>query len=295
MTRPRQVLPEQFLLITRRCTQRQFLLRPDDETNNNVLYCIGCAMQKYQMQVLMLTVESNHEHLVIYDRFGNYPAFTEYLHKLIARSQNALRGRWENFWAAEEMCAVRLLNREDVIAKMIYTAANPVKDRLVDRVHKWPGVNGYVQLLTGRAFTAKRPRHFFRPDGPMPASVTFHMTVPPELGPADEVIAEVRAGVETLEQQLADEIRDRGVRVVGRRRILSQSWKDSPTTVEPRRNLRPRFAAANVADRIAALRQYRAFLAAYREARRRWMANLTAMFPVGTYWLRRVAAVPVAT
>jgi putative transposase len=79
MTRPRQVLPEQFLLISRRCTQRQFLLRPDDETNNNVLYCIGCAMQKYEMQVLMLTVESNHEHLVIYDRFGNYPAFTEYL------------------------------------------------------------------------------------------------------------------------------------------------------------------------------------------------------------------------
>jgi len=26
---PRQVLPNQFYMITRRCTQRQFLLRPD--------------------------------------------------------------------------------------------------------------------------------------------------------------------------------------------------------------------------------------------------------------------------
>jgi hypothetical protein len=31
---PRQVLPRQFYLITRRCSQRQFLLRPDAVTNN---------------------------------------------------------------------------------------------------------------------------------------------------------------------------------------------------------------------------------------------------------------------
>jgi hypothetical protein len=31
---PRQALPRQFYLVTRRCTQRQFLLRPDPETNN---------------------------------------------------------------------------------------------------------------------------------------------------------------------------------------------------------------------------------------------------------------------
>ncbi|MBA3459304.1 MAG: hypothetical protein H0T46_05040 [Deltaproteobacteria bacterium] len=55
MTRPRQV-PEQFILINRRCTQRQYRLRPDDETNNNVLYCLGRAMQTYQMEVLMLSV-----------------------------------------------------------------------------------------------------------------------------------------------------------------------------------------------------------------------------------------------
>src|SRR5688572_19879879 len=73
MTRPRQVLPEQFIFITRRCTQRQYLLRPDEETNNNVLYCLGCALERFQMDVLMLCFESNHEHLVVYDRMGQYP------------------------------------------------------------------------------------------------------------------------------------------------------------------------------------------------------------------------------
>lgn len=43
---PRQVLPGQFYLITRRCSQRQFLLRPDTATNNAFLYCLidaACA------------------------------------------------------------------------------------------------------------------------------------------------------------------------------------------------------------------------------------------------------------
>jgi hypothetical protein len=41
VTLPRQVLPGSFYKITRRCTQRQFLLRPDDVTNNVFAYCLG--------------------------------------------------------------------------------------------------------------------------------------------------------------------------------------------------------------------------------------------------------------
>jgi hypothetical protein len=39
---------------------------------------------------------------VIYDRAGRYPEFIEHFHKLLARSQNALRGRWEAFWSCEQ-------------------------------------------------------------------------------------------------------------------------------------------------------------------------------------------------
>jgi hypothetical protein len=75
--------------------------------------------------------------------------------------------------------------------------------------------------------------------------------------------------------------------------VLAQSWRESPTSVEPRRNLRPRLAACDPSSRIAALLQYRAFLAAYRDARARWLAGLDAVFPPGTYWLHRFASVPV--
>jgi hypothetical protein len=61
---------------------------------------------------------------------------------MFARSQNALRGHWENFWASEQVCVVKLVDRDAVLDKLVYTAANPVQDHLVDRVHHWPGVNG---------------------------------------------------------------------------------------------------------------------------------------------------------
>lgn len=86
-------------MITRRCTQRQFLMRPDEETNNAFIYCLAVAAQRYGIRVIFTTAMSNHHHTGIEDPNGNYPAFLEHFHKLFAKCQNALRGRWENFWS----------------------------------------------------------------------------------------------------------------------------------------------------------------------------------------------------
>jgi REP element-mobilizing transposase RayT len=139
MSLPRQVLPGQFYLITRRCTQRQFLLRPDPATNNAFTYCLIEAAQRCQVDVLLPCAMSNHYHAVIFDPCGRYPEFVEHFHKMFARSQNALGGRWENFWSSEQVCVVRLVDRDAVMDKLVYTATNPVQDHLVDRVHHWPG------------------------------------------------------------------------------------------------------------------------------------------------------------
>ena len=57
-TRP--VLARQFYLITRRCTQRQLLLRPDRETNNAFTYCLIVAALRYGIDVLLPCAMSNH-------------------------------------------------------------------------------------------------------------------------------------------------------------------------------------------------------------------------------------------
>ena len=290
---PRQVLPRQYYLITRRCAHRQFLLHPDAATNNAFLYCLIAAALRCEIDVLLPCAMSNHYHVVIYDRVGRYPEFIEHFHKLLARSQNALRGRWENFWASEQTCVVKLVEREAVIDKLVYTAANPVADHLVDRVHHWPGVNGLGALLSGRPLRATRPLHFFRADGAMPDALELPLAIPAELGPAAAVVAELRDRVRAVELERAAERARTGRRVLGRRAVRAQSWRDCPASLEPRRNLRPRVATRSKWARIEALVRNRAFATEYASARAQWRNGLPVVFPAGTYWLHRFSSVPV--
>jgi len=294
MSLPREVVPGQFYMITRRCQQRQFLLRPDAATNNAFTYCLIEAALRCQVEVLLPCAMSNHYHAVIFDRHGRYPEFVEHFHKMFARSQNALRGRWENLWSSEPVCVVKLVGREAVMDKLVYTATNPVQDHLVERAHLWPGVNGLSAALARRPMRATRPWHLFRPDGPMPKNVEMRFAIPPELGPEEEVLAELRERVRAMEGALARERLRTGRRVVGRRAVLAASWRSHPDSHEPRRNLRPRVATRSKWARIEAVLRNRAFVAAYTSARVRWREGLPVVFPAGTYWLRRFAQVPVA-
>ncbi len=293
MSRPRQVLRGQFYLITRRCTQRQFLLRPDDTTNNAFVYCLGEAAQRFEIDIVLPSAMSNHHHTVVFDRHGRYPQFVEHFHKMLARCMNARWGRWENLWAAEEACITRLLDREAVIEKLAYAASNPVKDLLVEQAHQWPGVNGYRNLVHRKPLRATRPRHFFREHGVMPETITLTLVIPPELGAAHDVIAELRERVEGIERETRARRARTGTAVLGRRRVLEQSWRSSPTDKEPRRNLRPRFAGAKEV-RTEALLAYKEFLATYRDARAHWLQRGVARFPRGTYWLARFAPIELA-
>lgn len=291
---PRPVLPGSFYMITRRCTQRQFLLRPDATTNNNFTYCLAEAALRFGIDVILPSVMSNHHHTVVFDRHGTVTEFVQHLHKMFAKCQNAFRGRWENLWAAEPVCKVNLVQPKAVLAKLVYAAINPVKDLLVDTVSHWPGVNGLHPLLNDRALHAHRPAHFFREDGSMPAEVTLRLVIPPELGDPAEVRRILRTRVDKIEKHFHALRARTGRRILGRQRVLRQSWRDSPTSHEPRRNLRPRIAARNTWARIEALLRDRQFERDYAAARAAWLAGDPAVFPAGTYWLRKFAGVNVA-
>ena len=269
-------------------------MRPDDEINNAFTYCLIEAAQRCQIEVLVSCAMSNHHHTVIYDRCGRYPEFIEHFHKMVARSQNALRGRWENFWSSEQACIVRLEDRAAVMDRLVYAATNPVKDYLVERVHHWQGGNGLAALVNRRPLCATRPTHFFRPDGLMPDAVELRLVIPPELGSEAEVLAELRQRVQAVEEACAAERQRTGRRVYGRRAVRQQSWRDQPSSVEPQRTLRPRVAARSVWVRIEALQRNRAFLADYAMAREAWLHGAGVTFPMGTYWLRRFANVRIA-
>jgi REP element-mobilizing transposase RayT len=270
-------------LITRRCTQRQYLLRPDRRTNRIFLYCLAAAARRCGIRLLAWTAMSNHYHAIVQDPDARLPAFLEHFHKLLARVLNVRWGRWENFWSTEQTCAVYLVDAEDVFDKVVYVLANPVVDHLVDRVTDWPGASSFI--YTGGTGTAsiERPREFFRANGPMPERVTL-TTVAPEGVDAQEWTDRVREAVAARELAAREERQHRGIRVVGRKAVLAMSPFDKPTTKAPRRNLRPSIACRNRQRRIRELQALKEFRQRYHRARTLLAAGRRdVLLPLGTY------------
>jgi putative transposase len=297
MSYPRQVLPGMTYMITRRCTQRQFLMRPDRETNNAFIYCLAHAASKFGIDILFTIANTNHHHTGIYDREGIFPAFIEHFHKLFAKCQNSLRGRSENFWAAEQTSVVHLVDPGAVLDKMTYALTNPVKDDLVERADEWPGVNAFEAIVQQRPLFADRPAHFFRDDGSMPAAVCLTFVRPPEFAElsAAEFADLVRENVHRVEVECALDRQRRGVRVLGPERVLRQDWRASPKSREAPGGLNPRVAARSRWSRLEALQRNRAFRDAYAAAREAFMnGQRDVEFPAGTYWLRCFAKVACA-
>jgi putative transposase len=293
MSIPREVLPGQTYMITRRCTQRQFLMRPDRETNNAFLYCLAEAATRYRIQVLFTLAMSNHHHTGIYDPDGNYPAFLEHFHKFFAKCQNTLRGRRENFWSSEQTSVVRLVDPNDAIRKMVYALTNPVKDGLVEKAHHWPGITSLDSLLHGKPLVATRPRHFFRDEGGMPEAVALTFARPQgfeHLSPS-EFANLVGAEIQRVEEAAALDRAQTGKPLLGRRGVLSQPWSDRSRSDEPLGELNPRLAVRSKWSRIEALARNRAFRDAYIAARASFITGIReVIFPAGTYWLRRFAS-----
>jgi hypothetical protein len=127
----------------------------------------------------------------------------------------------------------------------------------------------------------------------MPDTLQLPLALPAELGPAPALISELRDRVRAVELERAAERARTGRRVLGRRAVRAQSWRDYPASVEPRRNLRPRVAGRSKWARVEALLRNRAFATEYASARERWRIGEPAVFPLGTYWLHRFASVPV--
>jgi REP element-mobilizing transposase RayT len=62
MTAPRQLLPGTTYLVTRRCLQRQFLLRPSKLTNQVFGFLLAIAARRFDVDLHACCVMSNHFH-----------------------------------------------------------------------------------------------------------------------------------------------------------------------------------------------------------------------------------------
>ena len=294
MTAPRQVLPGATYLVTRRCAQRQLLLRPSRGTNETFLFVLALAAKRFAVRVHAFCVLSNHVHLVVTDPDARLPAFLQLLDALVARAVNASLGRWEAFWAPDTYSAVRLESPGDIVDKTAYTLANPVAAGLVPTGSAWPGLWSAPESIGAEPLRARRPKHFFDPKGGLPESIALPLTVPPGFESAELFRDELVRALEAREDVERCRRRGRGG-FLGVRRVLAQKPTARPAAGEPRRVLNPRIAARDKWRRIEALGRLVEFLHGYRAA---WAARCAGepdvVFPRGTYLMRAVHGVACA-
>jgi REP-associated tyrosine transposase len=295
MTAPRQVLPGSTYLVTRRCFQRQFLLRPTPLTRSIFLYVLAVAAKRFRVQIHAYCVLSNHFHLVLTDPEARLPAFNQYLDSLVARAVNASLGRWESFWAPSSYSAVALATPSDVVEKAAYVLANPVAAGLVRRGQEWPGPWSAPEQIGGMPVIAARPSTFFRESGYMPREVELELTAPSGFDSAQAFRDLLTSAVAKLEDRAARELASDRRGFAGVAKVLAQTPTARPAPGEPRRKLNPRVAARDKWKRIEVLARLVDFVHRYEDAwRARRRGRLDVIFPAGTYLLRVLHDVPCA-
>jgi putative transposase len=265
-------------LVTRRCSERRFFLRPDRRVTAVFEYLLGYCAGKHGIQIHAYVAMSNHYHLVLTDVRGTLPAFTQDFHSLVARAVNFLRDRWESFWDPEPTSAVVLLGDGAVVEKMAYVLANPVRARLVGRARGWLGATS-AGMKFGRARRLGRPGKFFS-EG-MPEFVDLELVRPRWCSWLDD--RALLGSVERKVQELEVEHGELGP-AIGMQAVLARDWWDAPTSREPRGELSPRVAGGDRETRIGWLRAAAEWLCAYQAALGRFVEGAREVeFPVGTW------------
>lgn len=288
VTKPRCVLPGVTSLLTRRCSERRYLLLPDPTVKQIFEYLLGLLSKEYDIAIHAYVAMSNHYHLVVTDTNGRLPDFQRELNSMLARAINRHWGRTEAFWDRRSYSNVKLLEEQDVVAKMAYTLANPVRARLVNQANEWTGATS-AGVVFGQARQITRPENFFRKS--MPKVAELVLTRPAGLkGLSDaQVFEQVQADVARREAEH---------RLLGKpatmNKVLRQKWWWSPTTSEPRGQSQPTVAGCKWA-RIEALQRSKEWLTAYYDCLAQFVAGTRdVIFPPGTWQMCARLRCPVA-
>lgn len=234
---------------------------------------------------------------MITDVNGLLPEFMHWLNKHIARCLNEHYDRSESLWSPSPYSAVRLLERNDIIAKVVYTLQNPVSAGLVGNSAAWPGLMTRPEDMLGRVLEVARPPVYFRKRSHLPEATTLTITTPPGVD-RERFVADVEGLLAFTEQQHRAKRASVGKRFLGRKRVLAQRHTDKPKSTETKRKgkqIRPTVACGDKWRRIEALQRHRAFLQAHRAA---WQLHQDTgekvVFPAGTYWWVRYGKMPCA-
>jgi hypothetical protein len=277
-----------------------FLL-PDEEDGADIVnffgFTLGLALQDNGQLLHAALAMSNHHHTCVTDKEAKLPAFKNKFHAFVARGVNAKRGRFENFWSSDGSCDIEQLTDLETVEDIVYDYTNPVEAGLVKWVKDWPGFSTYGWKF-GEVHRFWRPKWFYDPDNPdMPEYVDIMLERPaifPEM--SDEELHQfIMDKVRERELEIHEEMAKAGRRFKGPSKLRKMKWNGAATSPEQRFTLKPTVASTCSWTRVAWLLRRVEWEREYADARAALLGgDRDAVFPYGTYWMRRFAGVRVA-
>ena len=290
MGRPlRRHAPGTYYLVTTRCHQARFFLRPESALNEAVLEWLARAQQQYpDLQIHAFCAMSNHLHLLVRDTRGELARWASYFFGNLARAVNGIRQRrgvaFERRYAAEPV-----LDDAALLDRLVYVVTNPVKAGLCEVSRQWPGVvlwaageepeQREVSWIDRGPYRRARHRAKKRGEAP-PAPELFRTSGTLVLQPlAGRRSAEA---IEAREQELAAERARSGRAAMTRDEVLAQDWHAAPQRAK--RSPRPACHTSERSLRQAFLEGYREFVEAFRQASAQWREGCRdVVFPPWSY------------
>ena len=270
MGRPiRRQAPGQYYLVTTRCHQARFFLRPDAELNAVVLEWLARTQERFPSVTLhAVCVMSNHLHLLVCDESAELADWAGYFLGNLARAVNRIRDRTGTFFE-RRYSAEPVLDVEALHDRLVYVVTNPVKAGLCRRARDWPGVvlfaEGGASELVPVSWMDRSRKEVSGGDSLCSEACVDGILVVDSIPSLDsEDAASVAQGVEAREHSLAEERSKAGRRTMTRARVLAQSWRSAPKN--PKRSSRPLCHAADPGVRKAFARGFDAFVSTFREA-----------------------------
>lgn len=330
MTPPRYILENQLSFVTSDAVGRSFRFLPTKRVVDLIWYVLAVVAQRCSIDIHEVVFMSNHFHLLATDRTGVLPDFMRDLNSLLSRGLNALRGSTgTNVESGYNI--VRPADDARVIEHAVYTLANPCSAHLVERAVQWEGVTS-AALEYGESVTFRRPsdglwksvadalvrralgekksagasegRARYAGRTKLPETAQLTLVRPPVMNELDDADLRelIRSKVRGREDELIALRRAEGRRVLGMRRVLSQSYTDTPATTRVLFETTPRVSGKSRWARIEALARCLEFerahaiardaivgvLAQAKELGRQLAAKLAAIeLPEGAFVLRR--------
>jgi REP element-mobilizing transposase RayT len=301
---PRPVYEDDCIFITRRVHGREFRLLQTPQTKELVGYVLSVLVARYGIEICAVCVMSNHWHAQIYDPLGNVSSFTRDFHHFVTKGLNEAYGDEGSMWDSAQTSHVHPEEPDDVIGRIAYAMANPVKAGIVKNIKDYPGIclrwpQPAVKFVRPdlQFFGGKRKKKKKRKAIAWPETATLQLHRPHGFSEVEEPDLEelIEARVKTVEA----EARKKGRTFLGVSGLLAQSRYARPAKKKPDEKpegaINPRVACRDAWRRVERLQLNRYFVDELARCRKAFLAgDRDVVFPHGTYKMRIHHGVNVA-